>query len=193
MDIKGLGMPDLLHVKMENKAKVLAREVLPELKDMEVRVDISREGMEALRKKVQEMPGTIDMEEWMKAREVLPKLQMDLVGTHYFRMAEYEGELLEKMKEEKEDKYTVEDIRDIQTRVYDRYYKELQKTWDNHERDIYISNGIVDGKAQYHQVSEEEDFEYLKQAYERLQKKVEIFQSLKQSGIKKYNNISILS
>ena len=193
MDIKGLGMPDLLHVKMENKAKVLAREVLPELKDMEVRVDISREGMEALRKKVQEMPGTIDMEEWMKAREVLPKLQMDPVGTHYFQMAEYEGALLEKVKAEKGDKYTAEDIRDIQTRAYDRYYKELQKAWDNDERDIYISNGIVDGKAQYHQVSEEEDFEYLKQAYERLQKKVEIFQSLKQSGIKKYNNISILS
>ena len=193
MDIKGLGMPDLLHVKMENKAKVLAKEVLPELKDMEVRVDISREGMEALRKEVQEMPGNIDMEEWMKTREVLPKLQMDPVGTHYFQMAEYEGELLEKVKAEKGDKYTAEDIRDIQTRVYDRYYKELQKTWDNHERDIYISNGIVYGKAQYHQVSKEEDFEYLKQAYERLQKKVEIFQSLKQSGIKKYNNISILS
>ena len=193
MDIKGLGMPDLLHVKMENKAKVLAKEVLPELKDMEVRVDISREGMEALRKEVQEMPGNIDMEEWMKTREVLPKLQMDPVGTHYFQMAEYEGELLEKVKAEKGDKYTAEDIRDIQTRAYDRYYKELQKAWDNDERDIYISNGIVYGKAQYHQVSKEEDFEYLKQAYERLQKKVEIFQSLKQSGIKKYNNISILS
>lgn len=193
MDIKGLGMPDLLHVKMENKAKVLAKEVLPELKDMEVRVDISREGMEALRKEVQEMPGNIDMEEWMKTREVLPKLQMDPVGTHYFQMAEYEGELLEKVKAEKGDKYTAEDIRDIQTRAYDRYYKELQKAWDNDERDIYISNGIVYGKAQYHQVSKEEDFEYLKQAYESLQKKVEIFQSLKQSGIKKYNNISILS
>lgn len=193
MDIKGLGMPDLLHIKMENKAKVLAKEVLPELKDMEVRVDISREGMEALRKEVQEMPGNIDMEEWMKTREVLPKLQMDPVGTHYFQMAEYEGELLEKVKAEKGDKYTAEDIRDIQARAYDRYYKELQKAWDNDERDIYISNGIVYGKAQYHQVSKEEDFEYLKQAYERLQKKVEIFQSLKQSGIKKYNNISILS
>lgn len=89
MEIKGIGMPDLLHTKVEKQPKVLAREVIPELKAVEVKVDISKEGMEALRKQVQEMPGSVDMEEWMQTREILPKLQMDPVGTHYWKMAEY--------------------------------------------------------------------------------------------------------
>lgn len=192
MDIKGLGIPDLLHTRVATQPKVLAREVLPELKDVDVKVDISKEGMEALRKQVQEMPGTIDMEEWMQTREILPKLQMDPVGTHYWQMAEYEGELLEKVKEVKGNEYTVDDIRDIHAKAYNRCFKELEAAWDKGERDIYISVGVVDGKSQYHQVTPEEDFEYLKQAYERMQKKVEIFESIRQSEIKTYN-ISILS
>lgn len=183
MEIKGLGMPDLLHIKVETQPKVLAREVIPELKDVEVKVDISKEGMEALRKQVQEMPRSVDMEEWMQTREILPKLQMDPVGTHLSQMAEYEGELLEKVKEVKGDEYTVEDIRDIQAKAYDRYFKELETVWDKGEREIYISNGLVDGKMQYHKVTKEEDFEYLKQAYERLQRKTDIFETIQNNKI----------
>ena len=38
MEIKGLGMADLLHIKVETQPKVLAREVIPELKETEVKV-----------------------------------------------------------------------------------------------------------------------------------------------------------
>lgn len=108
---------------------------------------------------------------------------MDPVGTHFFQMAEYEGELLEKVKEVKGDEYTVEDIRDIQAKAYDRYFKELETVWDKGEREIYISNGLVDGKMQYHKVTKEEDFEYLKQAYERLQRKTDIFETIQNNKI----------
>ena len=54
----------------------------------------------------------------------------------------------------------------------------MEEVYGKGEREIYISNGLVDGKMQYHKVTKEEDFEYLKQAYERLQSKVDIFEMI---------------
>lgn len=180
MEIKGLGQFSLLEANNVQTKKVLAKDVIPELKDVEVKVDISKEGMEALRMQVQEMPGRIDVEEMMRDREILPKLQMDPVGTHYFQMAKYEGEFLEKVKEVKGNAYTIEDIRDVQLKAYNRCYKELEEAYEKGERDIYICNGVVDGKAQYHQVTKEEDFSYLKEAFERLDRKATLYQQLQE-------------
>lgn len=183
MEIKGLGQFSLLETNNLQTKRVLAKDVIPELKDVEVKVDLSKEGMAALRKQVQEMPGHIDVEEMMRAREILPKCQIDPVGTHYFQMAKYEGEFLEKVKEVKGNEYTIEDIRDIQLKAYNRCYKELQETYEKGERDIYIVNGIIDGKTQYHKVTKEEDFEYLKKAYERLAKKTEIYATIQNNRV----------
>lgn len=183
MEVKGIGMPDLLYTNGAQQQKVLAKEVIPQLQNVEVKVDISKEGMEALRKQVQEMPGAIDVKENLRMREILPKLQIDPTGTHYWKMAEYEGELLEKLKKVKGDEYTAEDIREIQLKVYNTCCEELEDIYEKGEREIYISTGLVDGKFQYHKVTKEEDFEYLKEAYERMQRKIEIFESIQQYRI----------
>lgn len=182
MEINGFGRQDLLYSNMAQTPKTLMRDVLPNEREVEVKVDISKEGMEALREKVQ--PSTINMEEWLREREILPKLQMDPVGSHYFEMAKYEGELLEQVKLEKGE-YTVDDIIDIQSKAYQKSYQELQKAYENGERDIYICNGMIDGKMQYHQVTQEEDFAYLKQAYERLSEKVALYASIQKYRIEK--------
>ena len=83
------------NTKVSDK-QIQVKEAVPELQDKEIflKVDISKEGLAALRKSVQEMPGHIDFEKEMQFREILPKLQMDPAGSLYSEMrSEWQSEL----------------------------------------------------------------------------------------------------
>ena len=67
------------------------QDAVPELKGRKIRIDsleLSKEGMAALRGRVQSMPGRIDMEEMMQMREILPKLKLNPEDDFYWAMRE---------------------------------------------------------------------------------------------------------
>ena len=143
---------------------VLIKEVRPELQDKEiaVKVDISKEGMDALRKQVQGMPGHIDFEKEMKFREILPKLQMDPAGDLYGQMRSEWQKELDAIKAQN-GYYNLEDIVSETMKSYAKQYHELVQGHADGSRDIYVSDSL----DEYHKVGLEEDFGYLDKAFDR--------------------------
>lgn len=148
----------------EINKSVSVKEAVPELqdKDIVVKVDISKEGLAALRKQVQEMPGQIDFEKEMRFREILPKLQMDPAGMLYENMRSTWQEDLDEIKEWK-GHYNLEDIVSATMKSYAEQYHKLVQGHEDGSRDIYVSDSL----EEYHKVGLEEDMRYLDQAYER--------------------------
>ncbi len=143
---------------------VQVKETVSELQDKEisVAVDISKEGLAALRQKVQEMPGHFDFEKEMRFREILPKLQMDPAGELYYQMRDdWQAELAEVKKEN--DSYHLEDMISATMKSYARQYHALMQGHANESRDIYVSDSL----EEYHKVGLEEDLGYLDKAFER--------------------------
>lgn len=147
------------------------KEVKQELKDWQIKmdsVDFSREGMAALRERVQEMPGHIDVEEIMQMKEILPKLRMNPSDDFLWEMREDMQNSLDAIKKSKGD-YSLDDLIAIRMEAYTKQYTALQKEYENGTRDIYVSDGIDEnGKLQYHKVSWEEDLAYLNEAFGRV-------------------------
>lgn len=131
-------------------------------KDIRIKVDISKEGLTALRKKVQEMPGHIDFEKEMRFREILPKLQMDPAGSLYSEMrSEWQAELND--IKEYNGSYDLEDVISATTKSYAKQYHKLVQGHADGSRDIYVSDSL----EEYHKVGLEEDLGYLDKAFER--------------------------
>lgn len=156
-------------VKNEDLKRV--KDAVPELKDRTIRTDsvtFSREGMAALRGEVQNMPGSIDVEEIMRMREVLPKLKVNPTDDFLWAMRSDMQSSLDAVKQSKES-YTLDDLISIRMEAYARQYDALQQSYENGSRDIYISDGIdEDGKLQYHKVTQEEDRKYLNEAFDNI-------------------------
>lgn len=151
------------NAKVSNE-KLLVKEAVPELQDKEisVKVDISKEGMEALHKQVQEMPGHIDFEKQMRIREILPKVEMDPAGSLYSDMR---TDWLTELSEIKEQKgyYDLNDIVSATMKSYAQQYHQLVQNHEDGSRDIYVADGV----EEFHKVELAEDLEYLVQAFER--------------------------
>lgn len=147
------------------------QDFIPELKGRKIKTDtleLSEEGMAALREKVQSMPGRIDMEEMMQMREILPKLKLNPEDDFLWAMRNDMQSSLDAIKKSK-GSYTLEDLISIRMDTYTRQYNALEKSYEDGSRDIYICDGSdADGKLQYHQVSKEEDIAFLNQAFERI-------------------------
>ncbi len=143
---------------------VMIKEKVKELQDKEIalKVDISKEGLAALRKSVQEMPGHIDFEKEMKFREILPKLQMDPAGTLYSEMSSQWQIELNHIKEQK-DYYNLQDIISATMKSYAKQYHGLVQGHEDGSRDIYVSDSL----EEYHKVGLEEDLGYLDKAFDR--------------------------
>lgn len=143
---------------------------VPELKGQKIKTDsleLSKEGMAALREKVQSMPGRIDMEEMMQMREILPKLKLNPEDDFYWAMREDMQNSLDAIKQSR-GRYTLDDLISIRMDAYSRQYNALQKSYEDGSRDIYICDGSnSDGKLQYHKVSKE-DVTFLNQAFDRI-------------------------
>ncbi len=151
------------NLKVADK-QVQVKEAVSELQDKDIciKVDISREGLEALRKNVQEMPGHIDFEKEMRFREILPKLQMDPVGSIYGEMrTQWQTELTE--IKEYNGSYDLEDIISATMKSYAKQYYGLMQGHEDGSRDIYVSDSL----EEYHKVELEEDLAYLDKAFER--------------------------
>ena len=119
------------------------QDAVPELKGRKIRIDsleLSKEGMAALRGKVQSMPGRIDMEEMMQMREILPKLKLNPEDDFYWAMREDMQNSLDAIKQSKGN-YTLDDLISIRMDAYTRQYNALQKSYEDDSRDIYICDG----------------------------------------------------
>ena len=147
------------------------QDAVPELKGRKIRIDsleLSKEGMAALRGKVQSMPGRIDMEEMMQMREILPKLKLNPEDDFYWAMREDMQNSLDAIKQSKGN-YTLDDLISIRMDAYTRQYNALQKSYEDDSRDIYICDGSnAEGKLQYHKVSKGEDVKFLNHAFDRI-------------------------
>lgn len=143
---------------------VQVKEAVSELQDKEisVKVDISKEGMEALRQKVQEMPGHFDFEKEMKFREILPKLQMDPAGDWYEKMRDEWQPRMDEIKEYN-GSYNLEDMISETMKSYAKQYHALMQGHVDGSRDVYVSDNI----EEYHKVGLQEDLGYLDKAFER--------------------------
>lgn len=154
-----------------NQCHRYIKDVVPELKNKQIKtdsVDFSKEGMAALRAKVQSMPGHIDVEEMKKTFEILPKLRMNPEDDFYWAMRNEMHISLDELKKSK-GSYTSEEFMAICTDAYTNQYNALQKAYAEGGRDIYIDDGIDEnGKWQYHKVSQEEDFAFLEKAFKRI-------------------------
>ena len=129
-------------VKSENLKQI--KDVVPELKERQIRtdsVDISKEGMEALRKQVQSMPGHIDVEEVMRMREILPKLKMNPSDDFLWAMRKDMQSSLDAIKQSN-GSYTLDDLISVRMNAYSRQYDALQQSYADSTRDIYVSDGI---------------------------------------------------
>ena len=148
---------------------VRIKDVTPQLQDKEisVKIDISKEGMEALRKEVQAMPGYIDFEKQKKLREILPKLQMDPVGAHYEKMNAYSNDALAKIKEYNMD-YGLEELFVAKMEGFVKQYRNTILGHEDGSRDIYVQESL------------EEDLEYLSQAVERSARSISMFASVQE-------------
>lgn len=147
------------------------KDAVPELKSRQIKtdsVDFSEEGTAAMRKQVQSMPGHIDVEEIMQMREILPKLRMNPSDNFQWAMQDDMQNSLNALKQSKGG-YTLEDLITIRMDAYSRQYDALKQSYADGSRDIYVSDGIDEnGKLQYHKVTEEEDFAYLNEAFDRV-------------------------
>lgn len=147
------------------------KDAVPELKSRQVKtdsVDFSREGMAAMRKQVQDTPGHIDVEEIMQMREILPKIRMNPSNDFQWAMQSDIQNSLNAIKQSK-GSYTLEDLIAIRMDAYTGQYDVLKQSYADGSRDIYVSDGMDEnGKLQYHKVTEEEDFAYLNEAFERI-------------------------
>lgn len=157
------------YVRNEDAKKI--SDVIPELKDREIRTDsvtFSREGMEALRKQVQSMPGHIDALEVMRMRDILPKLKMNPSDDFLWGMRDDMQESLNAVKQAK-GSYTIDDLISIRMKAYAKQYDALQQSYADGSRDFYVSDGVDEnGKLLYHKVTREEDMEYLNQAFDNI-------------------------
>lgn len=160
-------------------APVRVKDVMPQLQDKEisVAVDISKEGLEALRKEVQSMPGHIDFEKEMAFRKILPKLQMDPAGAHYEKLNAYSNDALSKIKEYNED-YGLEELFAVRMEAYAIQYRNTILGHEDDSRDIYV----MDSLEEYHKVELEEDLGYLQQAFERSARSVSRIASIREQS-----------
>lgn len=164
------------NLKVQN-APVRVKDITPQLQDKEisVKIDISKEGMEALRKEVQAMPGHIDFEKQKKLREMLPKLQMDPVGAHYEKMNAYSNDALAKIKEYNKN-YGLEELFDVKMEGFVKQYRNTILGHEDGSRDIYVQESL----EEFRKVELEEDLGYLSQAFERSARSVSMFASVQE-------------
>lgn len=171
--IQGVNKWNLLEQSkyIEHKDLKQVKDVIPQCAERQIKVDtveLSREGMEALRERVQSMPGHIDVEEIMRMREILPKLSMNPSDDFLWAMRDDMQNSLNHIKQSK-GSYTFDDLVSIRMDAYEKQYDALRKSYDEGTRDIYVSDGIDEnGKLKYHKVAWEEDEAYLNEAFGRI-------------------------
>lgn len=164
------------NLKVQNDP-IRVKDITPQLQDKEisVKLDLSKEGMEALRKEVQAMPGHIDFEKQKKLREILPKLQMDPVGSHYEKMNAYSNDALAKIKEYNKN-YGLEELFAVKMEGFVKQYRNTILGHEDGSRDIYVQESL----EEFRKVELEEDLGYLRQAFERSARSVSMFASVQE-------------
>ncbi|MBE5853582.1 MAG: hypothetical protein E7299_11660 [Lachnospiraceae bacterium] len=142
-----------------------------------VKVDLSEEGLSSvekiqyLRKAVQEMPdsGAVNFQELMELKEILPKVQMDPVYSHFEKIRDSRYGFLNTETEED----AVTNLQDVVTswmKAYALQYDALVKAHADGSRDVYVQNygeTTESGNFVFHKVELAEDMEYMDAAFEK--------------------------
>lgn len=147
-----------------------------------VTLSISEEGLRALHGT--KLPGAVNVEKMKQMEEILPKLSYNPSDEHLWAIRGKVSDAMSILKEEKEN-YTLDDMILIRLDAYASEYNGLEKAYAAGTRDIWISDGIdEDGDFKFHQVTEEEDFEYLKEGFERMKKEIVSTLAIKENEIR---------
>lgn len=158
---------DHLDWKVENKADTLS---------------ISEEGLRALHGT--KLPGAVDVEKMKRMQEILPKLSYNPADEHLWGLRGKVTDAMTILKKQKE-KYTLDDMISIRLEAYASEYSSLQKAYTFGTREVWISDGIdEDGDFKFHQVTEEEDFGYLEEGFERMKKEIVSTLAIKENEIR---------
>ncbi|MDE6619200.1 MAG: hypothetical protein K2K74_01670 [Lachnospiraceae bacterium] len=160
----------------ENSQTRYIKDAVPECKDIRIKtdsVDLSREGLEALRAQTQGAFEQIDIDEIQRMREILPKLSMNPSDEMLWAMREDVQNSIDVVKKAKGG-YTLDDLIAARMDAYTRQYEMLQKGHADGTRDAYVSDGMDEnGRLQYHKVTLEEDLQYLNEAFGRIADEME--------------------
>ena len=152
----------------ENNQSRRIKDVMPELKNIHIKmdsVDFSREGRAALREQMQGSLQQIDVDEIIRMRGILPKMSFELSYDMKAAMHKDIQNSLDALKQSKGD-YSLDDLIASKMDAYARQYESIQRGYADGTREVYKSDGIDEnGRWQYHKVTLEEDLEILNKAF----------------------------
>ena len=185
MQINGFDKWNLLEYAKTIKQEPLSRVTdHPDWKaeNKSVTLSISEEGLRALHGT--KLPGAVDVEKVKQMEEILPKLSYNPADEHLWAMRGKVTDAMTVLKEQKEN-YSLDDMISIRLDAYASEYSNLQKAYANGTREVWITDGFDnDGGFKFHQVTEEEDFAYLKEGFERMKKEIVSTLAIKENEIR---------
>ena len=185
MQIQGFDKWNLFEYTKTIKQEPLTRICdLPDWKteNKTVTLSISEEGLRALHGT--KLSGAVDVEKVKQMQEILPKLSYNPADEHLWALRGKGSDAMTNLKEQKEN-YTVDDMISIRLEAYASEYDSLEKAYMDGTRDIWISDGVdEDGDFKFHQVTKDEDFEYLKEGFDRIKKEIVTTLALKENEIR---------
>ena len=185
MQINGLNKWNLLEYAKTVKQEPLTCVCdLPdwEAENKSVTLSISDEGLRALHGT--KLHGAVDVEKAKQMQEILPKLSYNPADEHLWSMREKVSDAMELLKEQPPN-YTFDDMVSIRLDAYASEYDSLEKAYEAGTREVWITDGFdEDGDFKFHQVTKEEDFEYLQDAFERMKKEIVSTLAIKENEIR---------
>lgn len=154
----------------ESSQLIQVKNAKPDIKSIRIKtdsLDLSREGLAALRGQVQENFHQIDVDEIMRMREMMPKMSIDLSYDMRTAMQKDIQGSYDVIKKANGGNLPLDAMLTARMGAYERQYEALQKAHADGTRDVYVSDGMdKDGRMQCHKVTLEEDIQYLNEAFE---------------------------
>lgn len=158
----------------ESSQLIQVKNAKPDIKNIQIKtdsLDLSREGLAALRGQVQQNGNgsfyQIDVDEIIRMREMRPKMRTDLSYDMRTAMQKDIQSSYDAVKKANGGNLPLDAMLTARMGAYERQYEALQKAHADGTRNVYVSDGIdKDGRMQCHKVSLEEDIQYLNEAFE---------------------------
>ncbi|MBR5565838.1 MAG: hypothetical protein IKW08_06715 [Roseburia sp.] len=147
-----------------------------------VTVSISPEGLRALHG--QKLKGSVNISKRQEEEKILSKLSYNPSDEHLWAIRGDVTNALAALKEHQKN-YTLDDILSIRLEAYANQYTSLQKAYADGTREIWVCEGFdQNNEFLYHQVTQEEDFEYLDAGFTRIKNEFVSLLASKKNDIK---------
>ena len=185
MQINGFDKWNLLEYAKTVKQEPLTRvSDLPDWKaeSKSVTLSISEEGLRALHGT--KLHGAVDVEKAKQMQEILPKLSYNPADEHLWAIRGKASDAMDILKQQNPN-YTFDDMVSVRLDAYASEYDSLKKAYEVGTREVWITDGFdEDGDFKFHQVTKEEDFEYLEDGFERMKKEIVSTLAIKENEIR---------